>query len=262
LPFLRATCRTECGTSQSLPCPLAGRFLEPLLGQCLPAPVGCEVPSSSTEVASCFPFSFQCESFSTLELSIILFFSVPDGLLDLIGLSKQVMNRREAIIAGVAGGVAAAVAVPPVAKAEASPAEHPEVEPIRALLRAHDEAFTNQDLNGVLACFAAKAAIMGTGPGEIWSGPDEIKTAYEHFFEGFDKGEQKFEYQFRIGGVSPQMGWMMTAGNVTGKKGGKDFAFPLNISLTVAKNDEKWLIAAMHFSTLTGGPEAGAKGTQ
>jgi len=34
------------------------------------------------------------------------------------------------------------------------------------------------------------------------------------------------------------------------------------ISLIVSKNDEKWLIAAMHFSTLTGGPEAGAKGTQ
>ena len=199
-------------------------------------------------------------SLSTVELSIILFFSVPEGLLDLIGLSKQFMNRREAIIAGVAG-VAAAVAVPPVAKAEASPAEHPEVEPIRALLRAHDEAFTNQDLNGVMACLAPKAAIMGTGPGEIWSGPEEIKTAYEHFFEGFDKGEQKFEYQFRLGGVTPKMGWLMTSGNVTGKKDGKDIAFPINISLTVAKNDEKWLIAAMHFSTLTG-PEAGDKGTK
>jgi ketosteroid isomerase-like protein len=73
---------------------------------------------------------------------------------------------------------------------------------IRVLLKAHDEAFTSQDLNGVMACFTEKASIMGTGPGEIWSGPDEIKVAYEHFFEGFDKGEQKFEYQFRIGGGS------------------------------------------------------------
>jgi|ERR1700722_10792285 len=169
------------------------------------------------------------------------------------------MNRREAIIAAVTAGVASAVAVPTVSKAEASVAERPEVEPIRALLRAHDEAFTNQDLKGVLACFATKSAIMGTGPGEIWSGPDEIKTAYEHFFHGFDKGEQHFEYQFRIGGVTPKMGWMMTSGNVTGKKDGKEFAFPVNISLTVAKNDEKWLIASMHFSTLTG--EAGNKGT-
>ena len=108
------------------------------------------------------------------------------------------MNRREAIVAGVAG-IAVAVAGQPVARAETSPAEHPEVESIRALLRAHDEAFTNQDLKGVMACFAPKAAIMGTGPGEVWSGPEEIKVAYEHFFEGFDKGEQKFEYQFKIG---------------------------------------------------------------
>ena len=55
------------------------------------------------------------------------------------------------------------------------------------------------------------------------------------------------------------MGWMMTSGNVTGKKDEKEFAFPVNISLTVAKNEEKWLIASMHFSTLTG--EAGNKGT-
>jgi hypothetical protein len=31
-------------------------------------------------------------------------------------------------------------------------------------------------------------------------------VAYEHFFKGFDKKEQKFEYQFRIDGVTPEMG--------------------------------------------------------
>jgi hypothetical protein len=48
------------------------------------------------------------------------------------------------------------------------------------------------------------------------------------------------------------MGWMMTSGNVSGKKGGTDFAYPLNLSLTVEKKEGKWLFAAMHFSTLTG----------
>ena len=113
-----------------------------------------------------------------------------------------------------------------------------------------------------MACLSEKAAIMGTGPGEIWSGPDEIKMAYQHFFEGFDKGQQNFEYQFRIGKLGSDMGWMMTAGNVTGKKDGKDFAFPLNLSLTVEKEGGSWKIVAMHFSTLTGGGEAGAKDTQ
>src|SRR6516162_7211200 len=161
------------------------------------------------------------------------------------------MNRRKAIIAGVTG-ITAVVAVVATASAASSQEANPDLDQIRALLKAHDQAFTNQDLNGVMACFTEKASIMGTGPGEIWSGPDEIKVAYEHFFEGFDKGEQKFEYQFRIGGVTPEMGWLMASGNVTGKKEGKEFAFPLNISITVAKKGDKWLIAAMHFSTLTG----------
>jgi ketosteroid isomerase-like protein len=133
--------------------------------------------------------------------------------------NNQPMNRREAIIAGAVG---IATAVTAVENAQASPSENPEVEPIRALLKAHDEAFTDQDINGVLACFTKTAAIMGSGPGEIWSGPDEIKVAYEHFFQGFDKGQQKFEYQFRIGGLTSDMGWMMTSGNVTGKKDEKE----------------------------------------
>jgi hypothetical protein len=135
------------------------------------------------------------------------------------------MNRREAIIAGVAG-ITAAVAVAPTAVAQAAQEANPDLDQIRALLRAHDEAFTNHDLKGVIACFTEKAAIMGSGPGEVWSGPDEIKVAYEHFFEGFDKGEQKFEYQFRIGGVTSEMGWLMTAGNVMGKRMGKSSCFP------------------------------------
>jgi hypothetical protein len=48
------------------------------------------------------------------------------------------------------------------------------------------------------------------------------------------------------------MGWLMTAGNVTGKKDGKEIAYPLDLSLTVAKKSGQWRIAAMHFSTLTG----------
>ena len=126
----------------------------------------------------------------------------------------------------------------------------------RALLKAHDEAMTNHDLKGVMACLTEKAAMMGTSPEEIWVGPEDIKVAYEHFFEGFDKGEQNFEYQFKIGGVGADMGWLMASGNVTGKRRGKDVAFPWSIWLTVAINSGDWRIAAMHFSTLTGGAGA------
>jgi ketosteroid isomerase-like protein len=161
------------------------------------------------------------------------------------------MNRREAIMAGAAT-LAAAVALPPAANAQTAVTDdNPDLGPIRDLLDAHDAAFTNHDLEGVMATMSQKATIMGCGPGEIWSGPEEIKAAHEHLFEGFDFGEQNFEYEFSIGELSTDTGWMMTSGNVNGKKDGKDFTFPVNISLSVKKEGGKWLIAAMHFSTLT-----------
>ena len=169
------------------------------------------------------------------------------------------MTRKEAIIAGAASLSALAVAAQSGRAEEAEP--NPEVTKIRALLKVHDEAMTNHDLAGVMKCLTENAAIMGTGPGEFWVGPEEIKTAYEHFFETFDKGAQDFEYQFRIGGVGSDMGWLMASGNVTAKKDGKEFTFPMNISLTVAKKSDEWRIAAMHFSTLTGDTGAQEKKT-
>jgi ketosteroid isomerase-like protein len=161
------------------------------------------------------------------------------------------MTRKEAILTGVAGLSALALSGS-AAQAADREKDNPEVARIRALLKAHDEAMTNHDLKGVMACLAERAAIMGTGPGEVWLGPGEIKAAYKHFFEGFDKGEQKFEYQFKIGGVRSDMGWLMASGNVVGKKDGKELSFPLNLSLTVGKNGGEWRIVAMHFSTLIG----------
>lgn len=163
------------------------------------------------------------------------------------------MNRRDSIIAGLAGMAALATFTTASAQTEGK-AENPELDAIRALLKAHDEAMASQDVNGILATMSEKAAIMGTGPGEIWSGPAEIKDAYQHFFQGFDKGFQQFVYQFKIGGMasSNDMGWLMASGSVKAKKDGNAYEFPINVSLTVTKNDGKWRIAAMHFSTLTG----------
>jgi hypothetical protein len=161
------------------------------------------------------------------------------------------MNRRTSIITGLSA--AAAVAVALNTKAIAMTADqNPDLEKIRALLKAHDDAMTGHNMEGVLKLLAPKAVIMGSGPGEVWSTPESIKDAYEHFFQGFDKGEQDFKYEVKFGGLSSEMGWLMTSGEVKGKKDGKPFAFFINISLTVSKLDGAWKIAAMHFSTLTG----------
>jgi uncharacterized protein (TIGR02246 family) len=157
------------------------------------------------------------------------------------------MNRRNIIAAGVAGLSAATVTS---AEAQKPDASNPELKDVRALLKAHDDAMTAHDLKGVLATLADDAAIMGTLPDEMWAGQEELKNAYEHFFMVYDKGEQDFEYDYRVGALNADMGWMMTSGTVVGKLKGEEFAYPLNVSLTVMKKDGAWKIAAMHFSTV------------
>ena len=111
------------------------------------------------------------------------------------------MSRIEAIITGVAGLSALAMATP------AARAEDSKEAALRwknsGSLKAHDKAMTNHDLKSVMACLTEKAAIMGTGPGEIWLGPEDIKVAYEHFFEGFDKGEQNLNISLRLAASPP-----------------------------------------------------------
>jgi uncharacterized protein (TIGR02246 family) len=166
------------------------------------------------------------------------------------------MNRRNSIITGLTALGAAASFSATATAAEATIDEtqsaNPELEKIRALLKKHDDAMTHHDLEGVLQVLSPKAVIIGTGPGEVWSGTDEIKDAYANFFKDFDKGEQEFTYNVKFGGLTAEMGWLIYSGEIKGKKDGKEIAFPLNISLTVSKSDHVWKIAAMHFSTLTG----------
>jgi ketosteroid isomerase-like protein len=173
------------------------------------------------------------------------------------------MNRRDSVIAGLAGLAAVAAFSATSARADER-TDNPEWDSIRTLLKAHDEAMTNQDLHGVLATMTDETAIMGTGPGEIWVGPSEIANAYEHFFQDFEKGSQKLGYKFKIGGIAAaaDMGWLMASGSIEARKDGKPFEVPLNLSVTVTKNRGRWRIAAMHFSTLTGARRANDNGQQ
>lgn len=158
------------------------------------------------------------------------------------------MNRRTSLLTGLSA-LTAAVALTSVASAEDKKAE---LKKVHDLLKAHDDAMTNHDMAGVLATMAPKAVVMGTGPGEFWTTPEQIKDAYKHFFEGFDKGQQDFKYNVRQGDLGNEMGYLFTSGEIKGKKGGKAFAFPINLSITVSKVGGAWKIAAMHFSNLVG----------
>jgi uncharacterized protein (TIGR02246 family) len=154
--------------------------------------------------------------------------------------------------------VATVVALGAVAAATTSFAQgvekpNPEVAALKALIDAHDKAFSAHDTKGVLALFAANATILGVGPGEIWGGHDEIASAYGHFFADFDAGKHKTESLWFDGHVLGNMAWLMSITKVTMNKGTASVELGLNLSVVFEKTASTWLIRAMHFSNLTGG---------
>lgn len=154
------------------------------------------------------------------------------------------LSRREAALAAVG---LATLALPVAAKDNED-----SVASLRALLKAHDKAFTAQDLDGVMATFHPDAVVMGTGHGELWIGHDELKIAYEQMFKDFDKGKQSIESLWHDGGVGPEGAWLMSLCNVKTSKGKDSNEFGINISMTCVHKDGKWLIRALHVSNPTG----------
>ena len=124
------------------------------------------------------------------------------------------------------------------------------------LLKKHDEAMNQQDLEGVVALFAPgpKTVMIGTGPGERYQGQEEIKTAYTEMFKDFDKGTLSHDCYWREGGGSDSLKWGAVMCKFTDSKDGKKREYGLNISGVLEKEGDNWRFVMMHFSNLTGEP--------
>ena len=127
---------------------------------------------------------------------------------------------------------------------------------LKSLFDLYFKAFSAHDATAVLGLFAPSAVIVGTGPGEIWGGPEEIRSAHENFFQGFDPGKQESEPLFRDGNIVGDMAWLVSLAKVRFTKGEDVTEFGLNSSIVFEKTGGKWLIRAMHFSNLTDAPAA------
>jgi uncharacterized protein (TIGR02246 family) len=126
---------------------------------------------------------------------------------------------------------------------------------VRALLDKHDAAMTSHDLKAVMEAYVPgpQTVVMGTGPGEMWAGPEEIQEAYKHFFEDYEKGGQTFQYSTVTAGTRGNVAWLSAMGNVVLVKAGQKREVPMNVSaVMVREKGGEWRIQQMHFSTLTG----------
>ena len=164
------------------------------------------------------------------------------------------LTRREVMAYTVGAAAFTATALADAQTKAAAPA-NPELEKLKTLLDSYHKAFSAQDVAGVLKHFAPDAIVMGTGPGEIWGGPEEIGKAFTNFFQVFDKGKQSAERLFVDGNIIGGMAWLVTMSKMTVTKGSKTSEFGLNSSLAFERQGGEWQIRVLHISNITpGGP--------
>jgi uncharacterized protein (TIGR02246 family) len=129
---------------------------------------------------------------------------------------------------------------------------------IAALLKKHDTAMNQHDLNRVIELYAKgpSTVLLGTGPGEKFQGLEEIRTAYTEIFKDFDKGSLSANCYWKDGGVLGTAAWGAAMCKVSDSLGTKKREYELNVSAVLEKQSGRWLFRMLHFSNLTGGGSA------
>ena len=132
------------------------------------------------------------------------------------------------------------------------------IDSVKTLWEQQHKALDGHDIDAVLATYASSDDIMlmGTGPGEQWVGPAEVKDAYEHFMEGFDANTMEVKCSDGAGSMQGDVTWITGVCSFTDQKADQARKFETNISAVLIKQDDAWRFHTMHFSQLTCGDES------
>ena len=123
---------------------------------------------------------------------------------------------------------------------------------ITAAAQEYLEAFAARDVEGCLAAFAPgkKTVLMGTGPGERWVGAKEIGMAHKEMFKVSEK--ETFERKWSLVSARARIAWTASETIITNVVNGEERKFAINSSAVWVLRNDKWQIALMHVSNLTG----------
>ncbi len=126
---------------------------------------------------------------------------------------------------------------------------------VKEAIQKHDEALNKQDLAALMATYASNPDIvlMGTGPGEVWVGKQNIEETYKHFFKDFKAGSLKHDCPWSLGNQQDNVAWFAASCQMQdiGTKGKRSYV--LNLSAMLVLEQTGWKFQMMHFSNLTAG---------
>jgi uncharacterized protein (TIGR02246 family) len=125
---------------------------------------------------------------------------------------------------------------------------------IAEMLRQHDEALNQHDLDRVLALFSPdpKTVMIGSGPGEKFLGKAEIKAAYTEIFKDFDKGTLTHNCYWKDGRLSGNVAWGAFMCKFSDSKAAKKREYELNVSIVAQRQGARWQFVMLHYSGLVG----------
>jgi uncharacterized protein (TIGR02246 family) len=125
-------------------------------------------------------------------------------------------------------------------------------DPVTAAAHDYLRAFAARDLEGCLAAFlpGKDTVMMGTGPGERWVGLKEISEAHKEMFKGFEK--ETFEPKWRVVTQQKKVAWVASEVSVKDTVDGREKEFTIHISTVWVLRKDRWQVALMHYSNLTG----------
>jgi len=125
---------------------------------------------------------------------------------------------------------------------------------IADLLKKHDDAMNQHDLDALMALYSPnpKTIMIGTGPGEKFQGLSEIRNAYAEMFKDFDKGTLTHTCYWKDGRGSGDVAWGAFMCKFSDSKGGKNREYELNVTAVAEKQGGKWQFVMVHYSNLVG----------
>lgn len=137
----------------------------------------------------------------------------------------------------------------PPARAAATPT----AEEIRAVLKAHDKALNDKNLDALMATFSTDptTVVLGTGTEERWMGPQEIRAAYTEMFKDYDPGTLDANCDdWKTAGADDAgtMAWLAATCTCKDSLQGKIREYKMNVSATVEKQNNKWVFVSLHMS--------------
>lgn len=123
---------------------------------------------------------------------------------------------------------------------------------IVAAFQAYTEAVAHKNIDRAMAAFAPgqDTMVLGTGKGETWGGPEEIREAHLQFFKDYEK--ETAEPVWRNIKVSGDVAWYAGMSRFVDESQGKQNEFFMNISAVLQKQQGKWRIVLLHVSNPTG----------